>query len=389
MANELQDEHFTGEKEVKEQKSQALTKVGECLYRNGIGTYFALVKVRGKQIKRSLKTNDPTLAKRRLADFRLRAERMHGSAMRDVRFEEFAEMWLESIEGELKSKSFDRRKVALVGLMPSFQGRMMRSIGHAEIEDWRRRRGTKISARSHNIELETLKLIFAHAKPRGIILDDPTEDFSRRKQNRPVVEMPSKAEFVSIVRELRASGWAVTSGAADFVEFLAYSGTRVGEAREVRFRDVSFERGKLLITGGEYGTKNHKQREIPLFPPVRELVLRMIAARGGEVSPDARLFLTSSPRGGLEAACKRAAVKRHSVHSLRHFFASNAIEAGVHFKVIAEWLGHSDGGSLVARVYGHLRDEFSDEMARRMSFQAVASEPQVLAFSGTEQIAAA
>ncbi len=39
------------------QKSQELKKVGECLYRNGNKTYFALLKVAGKQIKKSLKTD--------------------------------------------------------------------------------------------------------------------------------------------------------------------------------------------------------------------------------------------------------------------------------------------------------------------------------------------
>lgn len=39
-----------------------LTKVAKCLYRNGHGTYFALLKVRGKQIKRSLKTGDAAIA---------------------------------------------------------------------------------------------------------------------------------------------------------------------------------------------------------------------------------------------------------------------------------------------------------------------------------------
>jgi len=29
-----------------------MKKVGECLYRNHLGTYFALVKVNGKQIRK-------------------------------------------------------------------------------------------------------------------------------------------------------------------------------------------------------------------------------------------------------------------------------------------------------------------------------------------------
>ncbi len=58
--------------------SQVLNKVAECLYRNGHGVYFAIVKVNGKQIKRSLKTDDNALAKRRLAEFRTKAKGLTG-----------------------------------------------------------------------------------------------------------------------------------------------------------------------------------------------------------------------------------------------------------------------------------------------------------------------
>lgn len=47
-------------------KSQEFNKVAECLCRNGNKLYYALVKVNGKQIRRSLQTNELTIAKRRL-----------------------------------------------------------------------------------------------------------------------------------------------------------------------------------------------------------------------------------------------------------------------------------------------------------------------------------
>ena len=355
-----------------EQKSQSLNRVGECLYRNGIGIYFALVKVGGKQIKRSLKTNDVALAKRRLSELRRKAERMHGKETRDIRFEDLAGMWMESIKGELKDSSHDRRRVALVGLTPFFSGMPLRSIGFKEVEAWKNRRGAKTSARSHNIELETLKLIFAYAMKRGVLLDNPTDDFKRRKQPKAIVEIPTHGEFSEIAAQLRASKQSVMSGAADMVEFLAYSGMRVGEAREVRFRDVNFKLNTLNVTGGETGTKNHEERPIPLFPALRNLLARIIEAKG-TVNPDARIFAIASPRGALRPACTRTGVKAYHVHSLRHFFASNAIEQGVTFATIAGWLGHSDGGILVAKTYGHLRKEFSEEMALRMNFTATPS----------------
>jgi len=68
----------------------------------------------------------------------------------------------------------------------------------------------------------------------------------------------------------------------------------------------------------------------------------------------------------MEAACKKADLPHFNHHSLRHYFVSNAIEKGIDFKVIAQWIGHKDGGILVAQTYGHLRDTHSFEMAKRM-----------------------
>jgi hypothetical protein len=51
--------------------NQSLEKVGECLYRNpSSGSYYALVKIRGKQIKQSLKTDNLPEARRKLRDFK-------------------------------------------------------------------------------------------------------------------------------------------------------------------------------------------------------------------------------------------------------------------------------------------------------------------------------
>ena len=364
-------------------KSQEFKKAAECLYRNGNKVYYARVKVNGKQIRRSLNTTDLAIAKRRLGEFRAKAERLEGEENRNIRFEELADGWLASIKSGLKPKSYDRRRVALVGLTPFFRGTAVKAIGFAEIDAWKRKRGATVSARSHNIELETLKLILRYAVDRGIVLENAAEKLKRRKQPKSIIELPSHAEFRSLVKTLREAPLAVASGATAMVEFLAYSGMRVGEAREVRFEDVNLEVGSVLITGGELGTKNHQERVIPLFPNLRNLLVRLIAAHDStDVSE--RIFDIASPRGAMKLACKRAGLKQFSVHSLRHFFASNAIESGINFKVISDWLGHSDGGTLVAKTYGHLRSEYSTAMAEKMSFEAFDG-PRVLPLeSGTK-----
>jgi integrase len=353
-------------------KSQALKRVGECLYRNGHGTYFALIKVGGKQIKRSLKTSDLSVAKRRLGEFRGRAARLHGKEKRNILFDELASAWLTSIKPGLKAKSWDRRRVAVVGLTPFFKGMPVRCIGFEEIDEWRQRRGSKLSARTHNIERETLKLILKYAVDRGILLDNHAEKFERRTEPKPIVRFPTQRGFNTLMLALNSAPKAVASGAAAMVEFLAYSGMRVGEAREVKFRDIDFSalpKGSVLITGGSIGTKNHEQRVIPLFPNLRKVVERLLQKANGNTS-DSKIFGIQSPRGAMNNAFQRISVEPFSVHALRHYFVSNAIECGINFQVISEWVGHRDGGKLVAKRYGHLRPEFSASMAERMVFDA-------------------
>jgi integrase len=82
------------------------------------------------------------------------------------------------------------------------------------------------------------------------------------------------------------------------------------------------------------------------------------------------LISIASAKKSVGSACKKAKLPHFHHHLFRHFFVSQAIEAGVDFKTIAAWVGHKDGGVLVARTYGHLRDTHSAEMAKRMTFSA-------------------
>ena len=352
-------------------QSKGLQKVGECLYRNSHGAYFAWFSVNGKQIKKSLKTFDRELARRRLAELRQNAQRVHGQgeSQRALRFEEVAEMWLESVKSEIKFSSWDRRGVCIRGLEPYFLGLPFRSITLHEVEKWKVERGAQIAPRTFNKELETLSLLFRYARDvKGIVLEDLVAKVKKRKAATPVIIIPSKAEFGRLVKEMRKEPQA--RAAADFVEFLAYSGMRRGEALSICWQDVDFSEKRLVVTGGETGTKNHEGRTLPLFAPLARLLEQMKTARS-VVHGDELIFkfdVENGARQALESACKRAELRHFTHHSLRHFFCSNAIEAGCDFKMIAGWLGHKDGGVLVAKTYGHLRNEHSAEMAKRITF---------------------
>jgi integrase len=348
-------------------------KVAPNLYRDAAGRYYLLVKRAGKQFRRSLKTSDPALAKRRLREFQDRAGRLASDGTgSSIRFDDLAKRWLDAKRPELKASSAGRRETALKALGPFFNGRLVRAIGAKETEAWKIKRGSTISPRTWNIEVETLKQIFAYGKNTlRILLDNPADILKRKKEPKTGIVIPSKEQFRALVNELR-SGHRSTGEAADLVEFLAYSGCRVAEARSVRWRDINKRLGTVLITGGDMGTKNHEARTIPLFVPLARLVESMREGKGAQ--GEASIFEIENARLQIIRACERLGLPRFGHHTMRHFFCSNAIEAGCDFKVIAGWLGHKDGGVLVAMTYGHLRHEHSAAMAKRIVFDATLQE---------------
>jgi integrase len=131
-----------------------------------------------------------------------------------------------------------------------------------------------------------------------------------------------------------------------------------------------------LITGGEAGTKNYEARTIPLFAPLARL-LKSMHERKPAASDEMLIFNIANARLQIMRACERLGLPRFGHHTMRHFFCSNAIEAGCDFKVIAGWLGHKDGGVLVAMTYGHLRSEHSAAMAERITFDAAGEKAAV------------
>ena len=63
------------------EKSLEFNRVAECLYRNGNRLHCALVEVNRKQIGRSLKATDLTIAELRLVEFRANANRLEGEEL--------------------------------------------------------------------------------------------------------------------------------------------------------------------------------------------------------------------------------------------------------------------------------------------------------------------
>jgi site-specific recombinase XerD len=212
-----------------------------------------------------------------------------------------------------------------------------------------------------------------------MMLDNPAKEITRRKLSREKIIIPTKDQFRQLLETMRKNNG---KDSADLVEFLAYSGCRLAEVvgdpdsgkPPLLWGDVNVELKTFTVQGKGRGDEG-KTRTVPMFPPLERLLLTLKDKLPAEPKATDRIFEIESAMTSIANACRKLGLPKYNHHVMRHFFCSNCIEAGVDFKVIAGWLGHVDGGILVAKTYGHLRDVHSREMAKRITFDAAAEEP--------------
>jgi integrase len=342
------------------------------------GNYYARIRVRGKLIWKSLKTDRISVAKLRLSDFH-KEERQRAAARKAVArgkmiFADALQTYRERLKGDHslkeRSKAYrEERITALLKSWPQLAETDVSQISKSDCLNWAAEYGLKASPSAFNNTVGTLKLILDIAVEAGARYDNPAVHIKRKKIRLKPLQLPSQKQFIKMAAVIRngEGGWA--ERCADLVEFLAYSGCRKGEAARIRWRDCDFEKGEITVLGDPAtGTKNWEIRRVPMIPDMRRLLERLQKERGEAQFLNNPVMLVHECQGAINTACTKLGIARFTHHDLRHLFATRCIESGVDIPTVSRWLGHKDGGALAMKVYGHLRDQHSATMAQKVSF---------------------
>ena len=305
-------------------------KVAENLYRlESSGGYYALVKRGGKQFRRSLKTKDRKLADRRLKEIKEQIGSLSLTDEGKLGFKAVADRWLESVKHTLAAGTIEQREIRIKNLAPFFKGTLLRGVTAFQCERWAVERGAKLAPQTFVHELETMRNVFNYAQQHGLILSNPASVIKRPKVTFAKAPIPTRQQFVKLVAQIRQSDGRADSqrkskDGADLVEFLAYSGARIGEARAAAWGDVKFQDNMIWI----HGTKSEQSdRLIPMTASLREFLVKLAAGLNPE--PTDRILKTGSAKKCLGTACVNLEFPKFSHHDFRHFFATTCIESGV------------------------------------------------------------
>jgi integrase len=348
--------------------------------------------VNGKQKWKSLRTDVFSVAKLRLSDFEreVRARGVvaaaegaaTGSSQTNVGH--FITQFLERTKTNpsLAAATKARREVSVKALLKTWPGLPSldaRRLTPNECKQWAvkaLREGTGfvapnaktvrkgMSPSAFNKCVEVLRAVFEIAREQGVAYLNPADSLTRATLNKKQLELPTREQFNAIVKSISDAGARQSKDCADMVRVLAYSGMRLSEATSLRWYHVDTAKNQIRVPGTK---SDASYRVIPIFPPLAAVLAEIHKKRGLEARNTPVLGIREC-KGALASACKAVGTKRITHHDLRHMFATRCIESGVDIPTMSRWLGHSDGGALAMRVYGHLAQEHSQKQAVKVRF---------------------
>jgi integrase len=341
------------------------------------GTYYARLRVKGKLIRRSLKTDVLSVAKLRLSDFekheRQVAESRDSVSAGKLTMADAIEFHKQRLagNGSLKPRTKDyhvQRITALLKSWPELERKEVRSITKTDCLNWAAKFGAGRSATAFNHTISILRNLFEIGIEMGSRYDNPARFIKRLRERPKRLTLPESGKFADFVAAVENGGGGVSKHCADLVRFLAFGGFRKTEAASITWADCDFDKGEIIVRGDPVtGTKNWTSRRVPMIPDMRKLLERL-KTENPDALPSHPVMRVRECQKAMNRAAKAVGMVRITHHDLRHLFATLCIESGVDIPTVSRWLGHKDGGALAMKVYGHLRDQHSVNMAQRVTF---------------------
>lgn len=228
----------------------------------------------------------------------------------------------------------------------------------------------RLSSRSVNRCIVSVKQFFKYLLIEGEISEDPTENIVTPRTGKQIPETMTLEEVEKILSapELKNSYEGIRDSA--MLELLYSTGLRVTELVELEHKNINLEQGYLTTLG-----KGKKERILPMGrEAVRKLSDYLINSRPYIIKNRISDYLFVTRRGTrftrqgvwklIKTYARETGILREiSPHTLRHSFATHLLERGADLRTIQILLGHSDIST--TQIYTHVERERLKEMHKK------------------------
>ena len=241
------------------------------------------------------------------------------------------------------------------------------------LQNGNRKTGAGLSANSVNAVISVIQSSLKTARLLGLTKEYMADKLKRPKLKEKPVECFTLAEQKHIEQ-------AVLNGNKDKlygIILCLYSGLRIGELIALQWSDIDFAKGILTVSKSCHDGKDgividepktsSSRRVIPL-PKQMLPILKGIKKKSDSpfvVSNNGKPVSVRSYQRSFELLLKRLKIPHKGFHSLRHTFATRALECGMDVKTLSEILGHKNPTVTLNR-YAHSLMEHKADMMNRL-----------------------
>lgn len=300
----------------------------------------------------------------------------------NMKYVDWLNLWLENyVYPSVKTRTYERYKLIVEKHINCEIGEMgmneltpfvLQKFITELLQSGNKKTGKGLSANSVNAVISVLQSSLKTAHFLGLTAEYTVDKLKRPKLKEKPVECFSLKEQKQIEQ-------AILNGKKEKMYGLLclYSGLRIGELIALQWSDIDFAKGILTVSKSCHDSKDGLVIDEPktvnsrrLIPLPKQLLPILKGIKKKSDSP----FVVSANRGSLsvrsyqrsfELLLKRLHIPHKGFHSLRHTFATRALECGMDVKTLSEILGHKNPTVTLNR-YAHSLMEHKADMMNRL-----------------------
>lgn len=314
---------------------------------------------------------------------------LQNSTIKNVTVEEYCTNWLENVKiNELKPSSYDRKETSLINQVFPFIGMLQLSqLSIDNVQDMiNQLRQSGLSYSSIKKAYEAINECCKYAVIRGDLSKNPCEGVTLPKN---LKRQDGDIKFYTeeqIELLLKQSTVKYSNGKYKYrlgygIQFLLYTGLRIGEALALTWEDVDFDNKiikvnknlkqvknrdsdaqasyKIIIQNSTKTNSGHRivplnNKSIEALNHIKEVTGQYKYVFSTETGNNVYGRAYDTMFRKIQANCNFENI--YGVHALRHTFASLLFKRGVDVKTVSEILGHKDV-SVTYNTYIHLIQE--------------------------------